>query len=181
MEPALPLGMNIGEVIRHCAGLERLIAEVYDAYAARWPRHVVAPLWRELAREERMHGELLDEAARMPPSCRDDAGLDAKTLERIRNAVLARLPNDESTPDRALAAALDLEDLELDNVYRRLFALTTDDCRMSSAFRTALGQLGRHEARILTAIELHSTDPSLLARAAHHRERLLRSSVAHAV
>ena len=172
--------MKLGEAIQHCAGLERLIAEVYDGYAARWPRHPVSTLWRELAREERIHGALLDDAARMPPGDREDPRLDANALLRIRESVVARMANEDLTLDRALGMALDLEELELDNVYRRLFALTTDDCRMSNTFRTTLGQLGQHEARILAAIEQHSTDPSLLARAAHQRERLLRSSVTHA-
>ncbi len=68
-------------------------------------------------------------------------------------------PKLETTLDQALDIALDLEELELDNIYRRLLALTSDDSRMSSAFRTALGQYSHHEERLLAAIEKHSKIP----------------------
>ena len=100
--------------------------------------------------------------------------MDAPKLEAIRERVVERFPTRRTTLLQALHTALDLEELELDNIYRRLLALTTDDSRMSSAFRTALGQYSHHEERLLAAIEGHGKDPSLLARAARARRGLLR-------
>lgn len=166
--------MKLSEVIAYCAGIERLIGEVYDSFAERWPQAPSGTLWRELAREERMHGALLDDAARMPAAERVDPTFNAHRLDGIRAFVRERLASASTTLDQALGAALDLEILELDNIYRRLFSLTADDSRMSSVFRTTLGQFGHHEARILDAIERISTDTELLARAAREREHLLR-------
>jgi hypothetical protein len=100
--------------------------------------------------------------------------VDRSQLEAIRAHVVSRLPRRETTLEQALDATLDLEELELDNIYRRLLALTTDDSRMSSTFRTALGQYSHHEERLLAAIEEHAKDPSLLHIAAEARKQLLR-------
>lgn len=170
--------MKLSEVISRSAGIERLIAEVYDSFAVRWPDAPTAALWHGLAQEERIHGSLLDDAACMPAAERSDPSFDPEALEALRRSVAGRMASDATTLDEALATALDLEGLELDNIYRRLFALTTDDSRMSSVFRSALGQFGQHEARILSAIEKYSSDPALLARAARERQELLRRATA---
>lgn len=172
--------MKLSEVIEYCAGVERLIAEVYDSFAERWPDPPTGTLWRELAREERVHGALLDGAARMPAAHRVDPSFDRDRLDSMRSFVRERLPSGDTTLDQALGTALDLESLELDNVYRRLFSLTADDSRMSSVFRLALGQFGRHESRILETIERISTDARLVERAAREREHLLRHPVLQA-
>jgi hypothetical protein len=166
--------MKLCEIIGHCAGIERSIAEIYASFAERWPQPPFGPLWRELANEELGHGALLDNAARLPAAERTDASVDAAKLEAIRERVVKRFPTLRTTLDEALETALDLEELELDNIYRRLLALTTDDSRMSSTFRTALGQCGHHEERLLAAIREHAQDPALLERAARARSHLLR-------
>ena len=166
--------MELCEIIGYCAGIERTIAEIYASFAERWPQQPFGPLWRELAHEELGHAALLDNAARLPAAQREEASVDAPKLEAIREKVVSRFPKRKTTLLQALDIALDLEELELDNIYRRLLALTTDDSRMSSAFRTALGQYSHHEERLLAAIEGHAKDPSLLARAAVARRGLLR-------
>jgi len=166
--------MELCEIIGYCAGIERTIAEIYGSFAERWPQQPCGPLWRELANEELGHAALLDNAARLPAAKREEPSIDAPKLEAIREHVVMHFPKLETTLDQALDIALDLEELELDNIYRRLLALTSDDSRMSSAFRTALGQYSHHEERLLAAIEKHSKDPALLQRAAQARSRLLR-------
>jgi rubrerythrin len=170
--------MKVSEIIGHCSGIERTIAEIYSSFAERWPQSPFGPLWRDLANEELGHGNLLDSAARLPAAQREEASVDAAKLEAIRAQVVSRLPKRETTIEQALDIALDLEELELDNIYRRLLALTTDDSRMSSTFRTALGQYSHHEERLLAAIEAHAKDPLLLQRAAEARQRLIRRGAA---
>jgi hypothetical protein len=170
--------MQLREIIGHCAAIERIIAEIYASFAERWPQLPLGGLWRELANEELVHGALLDNAARLPTAKREEDSVDASQLKMIRERVVRRFPNLETTLDQAFHTALDLEELELDNIYRRLLALTTDDSRMSSTFRTALGQYSHHEERLLAAIEKHAKDPSLLQRAGEARKRLLRRGAA---
>jgi rubrerythrin len=166
--------MKLNEIIGHCSGIERTIADIYSSFAERWPQQPFGPLWRDLANDELSHGTLLDSAARLPGAEREEAFIDAAKLEAIRAHVVSRLPKRETTLEQALDIAFDLEELELDNIYRRLLALTTDDSRMSSAFRAALGQYRHHEERLLTVIEKHTKDPALLKRAAEARGQLLR-------
>src|SRR5262245_17350619 len=151
--------MRLCEIIGRCAGIERTISEIYASFAEQWPEPPLGPLWRDLSNEELGHGTLLDNAAFLPAAQREEASVDPPKLEAIRAQVLSRLPKRETTLDQALDIALDLEELELDNVYRRLLALTTDDSRMSSTFRAALGQYSHHEERLLAAIEKHAKDP----------------------
>ena len=94
-----------------------------------------------------------------PGAKRKEPSIDARKLDAIREHVVMHFPKLETTLDQALDIALDLEELELDNIYRRLLALTSDDSRMSSGFRTALGQYSHHEERLLAAIEKHSKIP----------------------
>jgi rubrerythrin len=166
--------MKLNEIIGHCSGIERTIADIYSSFAERWPQQPFGALWRDLANEELGHGTLLDSTALLPGADREEASIDAPKLEGIRARVVSRLPKRETTLEQALDIALDLEELELDNIYRRLLALTTDDSRMASTFRTALGQYSHHEERLLAAIEKHAKDPALLKRAAEARGRLLR-------
>ena len=179
----LPWSCKLREIIGHCAGIERTIAEIYASFAEasfaeRWPQLPFGDLWRELANEELVHGALLDNAARLPAAKREEASVDASKLKAIRDRVVKRFPTLGTTLDQAFHTALDLEELELDNIYRRLLAVTTDDSRMSSTFRTALGQYGHHQERLVAAIEEHGKDPSLLERATRARRRLLHRSAA---
>jgi rubrerythrin len=133
--------MKLNEIIGHCSAIERTIADIYSSFAERWPQQPLGPLWRDLANDELGHGTLLDSAARLPGAEREEPSVDAAKLEAIRARVVSRLPKRETTLEQALDIALDLEELELDNIYRRLLALTTDDSRMLSTFRTALGPI----------------------------------------
>jgi hypothetical protein len=178
MEPAAAMVVQLREIIGHCAGIERTIAEIYASFAERWPQLPFGELWRELANEELVHGALLDNAARLPAAKQEEASIDASKLKTIRDRVVKRFPTLRTTLDQAFHTALDLEELELGNIYRRLLALTTDDSRMSSTFRTALGQYSHHEERLLAAIEEHGKDPSLLERAIQARKRLVRRGAA---
>jgi rubrerythrin len=165
--------MRLSEAISYCAGIERMIAEIYQGFAERWPQPPIGALWQQMVTDEIGHAILLDDAARLPGADRDDPGLDTAKLVALREAVSERFLAPETSLDEAFAAALDLEELELDNVYRRLLALSSDDSRMSTKFRSALSQVGRHENTLLSAIEKHASDPRLLARAARDRRRML--------
>jgi rubrerythrin len=167
--------MRLSEAISYCAGIERTIAEIYQAFAERWPQPPIGALWQQMATEEIGHATLLEHAARLPAANRDDPGLDTAKFVALRDAVCARFPAPETSLDEAFATALDLEQLELDNVYRRLLALSSDDSRMSTTFRSALGQVDRHEITLLSAVEKHASDPKLLERAARDRRRILQS------
>jgi hypothetical protein len=166
--------MRLSEAISYCAGIERTIAEIYQAFAERWLAPPVGALWRQMATDEINHATLLEHAGRLPTAERDDPGLTIGKLVALREAVCARFPAPDMSLDDAFAAALDLEQLELDNVYRRLLGLTGDDSRMSTTFRAALGQVDRHESTLLSAVEKHASDPKLLERAALERRRMLR-------
>jgi rubrerythrin len=170
--------MRLSKAISYCAGIERMIAEIYEGFAERWPEPPIGTLWHQMATEEIGHAILLDDATRLPAADRDDPGLDATKLTALREAVAARFLTLEMSLDEAFAAALDLEELELENVYRRLLALTGDDLRMSTAFRSCLGQVGRHENALLSAIETHAQDPKLVERAARDRRRMLQHGAA---
>jgi hypothetical protein len=47
---------------------------------------------------------------------------------------------------------------------------------MSSALRAALGEVGKHEQRIISAIQHHSMDQALLERAEHAHQSWLKHS-----
>ena len=170
--------MKLSEVIRDCANVERLIREVYERFAEKFPDGPVGELWHQLAVEERMHEERLWEIARLPLADRDDPSFTKERLEGLREDVLAYLSREETTLDGAFVTAMDLETLELENIYGRLFALTTRDARMSSALRAALGEVGKHEQRIVAAIQNHSMDRALLERAARAHQAWLKHGAA---
>src|SRR5262249_34317910 len=153
-------------------------AEIYQSFAKRWPDPPIGTLWQQMATEEISHATLLEHAARLPGAERDDPGLDTAKLVALRETVCTRFLASEASLDEAFAAALDLEQLELDNVYRRLLALSSDDSRMSATFRAALGQVDRHENTLLSAMETQASDPKLLERAAQVRRRMLQYSAA---
>jgi hypothetical protein len=172
--------MNLSAIIQSCAGIERQIGEVYQKFATRWPGSSVGDFWEKLAAEEMAHGMLLDEAVRLPGGEREEASIDAAKLEEIRRWVSDHFPTDRVSLDQALALAMDLEGLELDNIYRRLFAITANDHRMSNAFRTILGQIGRHDVDIARMIASHSGNVRLLERAAQCERQELRSGTRRA-
>jgi len=132
MEPAAAMVVQLREIIGHCAGIERTIAEIYASFAERWPQLPFGELWRELANEELVHGALLDNAACLPAAKQEEASIDASKLKTIRDRVVKRFPTLRTTLDQAFHTALDLEELELGNIYRRLLALTTDDSRSAN-------------------------------------------------
>jgi len=166
--------MKLSEVIRCCANVERLIGEVYERYAEQFPEDPVGAMWHELSLDERAHEARLWEIARLPVAERDDASFNPEQLEALRNRALQYLNRDVTTLDGAFATAMDLESLELENIYRRLFALTTCDSRMSSALRAALGEVGRHDQKIISAIQHHSMNPELRAIAAREHQAMLK-------
>jgi hypothetical protein len=157
--------MKLSEVIRDCANVERLIREVYERFAEKFPDGPIGELWRELAVEESIHETRLRNIASLPLTNRDDPSFTPERLEALRQTVLGHLSSEPTTLDGAFATAMALENLELENIYRRLFALTTSDARMSSALRAAMGEVGKHEQRIVSAIQHHSMDRALLERA----------------
>ncbi len=170
--------MHIGEIMGQCAVVERMIAEVYESFAERWPDPPIGDLWRQLATEELGHGVRLHEARCLPAAEREDPAFDSTRLAAIRDFVRSRLPNAQTTLDQAFAAALDIERLELDNIYCRLLAITTDDWRMSTVFRGTLGEPDNHQQRLLSAIEEYAKDPELRERARRAHRRLLAEAAA---
>ena len=166
--------MKISEAIRWCAAIERLVSEVYERFAESMPEPPLGDLWRDLAGDEKIHESRLDDIARFPLGDEEDAYFTRERFEALREKVLDYLRRDEHTADGALAAALELETLEIENVYQRLFALTTRDSRMSGTLRAALGEVGRHQLKIVSAIREHATDEALRARAERVHAELLR-------
>jgi rubrerythrin len=166
--------MKISEAIRWCAAIERLVSEVYERFAESMPEPPLGDLWRDLAGDEKIHESRLDEIARFPLGNEENAYFTRERFEALREKVLGHLRREEHTIDGTLAAALDLETLEIENVYQRLFALTTRDSRMAGTLRAALGEVGRHQQKIVAAIREHSKDAELRARAEQMHEQLLR-------
>ena len=81
--------MRISEAIQNCAAIERVIAEVYEIFATRWPGQPLGILWRELAAEGIAHGRLLEKGcSRLPPADRDDPSVNRTKLEAMRNFVI---------------------------------------------------------------------------------------------
>jgi len=107
MEPAAAMVVQLREIIGHCAGIERTIAEIYASFAERWPQLPFGELWRELANEELVHGALLDNAARLPAAKQEEASIDASKLKTIRDRVVKRFPTLRTTLDQAFHTALD--------------------------------------------------------------------------
>jgi len=97
----------------------------------------------------------------------------------IRDFVEGRFPFDQISLDQAFDLALDLEDLELDNIYRRLLAMTSSDHRMAEACKSALGQVSHHEQRIADMIETFSTDGQLRDKAAERHRQALKTAAPH--
>jgi len=95
----------------------------------------------------------------------------------IRESVERRFPYGDLSLDGAFAIALELEDIELDNIYRRLLAMTASDHRMANAFKSAMGQVDQHEEKLLDMIEKASDDPILRKRAAERRRPVSRITV----
>jgi len=172
--------MKLSAIIQSCAGIERQIGEVYQKFATRWPGSSVGDFWEKLAAEEMAHAMLLDEAVRIAGGDREEASIDVAKLEEIRKWVDDHFPTDRVSLDQALALAMDLEELELDNIYRRLFAITTNDHRMSHVFRTIVGQITRHDVEIAKMIANHSGNVRLLERAAQSERQSLRSGARRA-
>jgi rubrerythrin len=167
--------MKISEIMRHCAAIERLVAEVYQTFALRWPDPPWGAFWQSLANEELGHGRILDEVAAVPLAGREEGSIDIPKLNAIRSDIEGRFPLGKLSLDEALSLALDLEECELDNIYRRLLAVTLEDSRLSHAVKVALGQVGRHEQSLLDKIEERSKNPLLLERAVKLRSRSLKA------
>lgn len=167
--------MKLNEIVQRCVTIEQMLAELYRSFATRFSEPAVHRFWSELADEEVSHGIALGEVVRLPAAERDDGAIDARKIEAMHTLVEGCFGLAEPSLDQALDLALDLEDMELDNIYRRLHAITVDDRRMSHAFRTAMGAIGKHEQRILDMIEQCASDPQLRAKAAARRERMLRT------
>ena len=166
--------MKISEAIRWCAAIERLVSEVYERFAESMPDAPLGALWRDLAGDEKIHESRLDEIARMPLGDEEDEYFTRERFEALRETVLGHLRGEEHTIDGALAAALELETLEIENVYQRLFALTTRDSRMAGTLRAALGEIGRHQQKIVSAIREHAKDAALRTRAERLHDQLVR-------
>ena len=171
--------MKLAEVIAYSATIERLIAEVYASFAERWSQPPLGTVWRELATEERAHARMLDEVALLPETKRADPRADsAKKLQAIHDFVMTHYPLERLSLDEALAFALDLEDLEVEHIYRRLLAVTTGDYRISRTLRTAVAQDDQHVVRIAQAIRGCSNDRALQARARVFEKRVLQRGTA---
>jgi hypothetical protein len=171
--------MKISEIIQHCAGIERVISEVYRMFAMRWPEGRLGAFWNQLADEEFTHGRILDSVACLPAAERDDPSIDAAKLAAIRDFVEDRFPFEQLSLDQAFDLALDLEELELDNIYRRLLAVTSRDHRMAEACKRALGQVSRHEHKIGDMIATFSTDARLREKAVERHGRALKNGAAY--
>jgi hypothetical protein len=171
--------MKISEIVQHCAAIERVISEVYRMFALRWPDGPLGAFWNQLADEEFSHGTILDRVACLPATDRDDPSIDSAKLVGIRDFVEGRFPFDQISLDQAFDLALDLEDLELDNIYRRLLAMTSSDHRMAEACKSALGQVSHHEQRIADMIETFSTDGQLRDKAAERHRQALKTGAPH--
>jgi hypothetical protein len=164
--------MKISAIIQQCATIERMISEIYRSFAVRWGSGPIHEFWAHLADDEFAHGILLDSIASLPPADRDTPSITEAKIAGIRESVERCFPYGDLSLDGAFAIALELEDIELDNIYRRLLAMTASDHRMANACKSAMGQVDRHEEKLLDMIEKASDDPIVRKRAAERRRRV---------
>lgn len=163
--------MKVNAIIQSCIEIERSIADLYASFARDSAGSPVGDLWSELARDEIAHGIALQAVADLPSGEREESSIAPARLEALRQTVRVASTTRVCLDD-AFRIALDLEDAELDNIYRRLFAITLNDPRLSHAFRSALGEVDDHEQKLIRMIEAHSENAALLRRAADRRRHV---------
>ena len=173
--------MKISAIIQQCAAVERMISEIYRIFATRWPNGPIGEFWRNLADDEVGHGILLDSIGSLPAADREEASITEAKIAHIRELVERCFTRDEPSLDGAFEIALDVEDIELDNIYRRLLAMTVSDPHMANACKSAMGQVDRHVEKLLDMIEKASDDPILRQRAAERHRRVVRTAAEHSV
>lgn len=117
-------GERAGELVGRCAELERSIMELYDSMAARFtPIPAAAVFFRDLARQERGHAELLELCrAAAGRAGWDEALLDSwsGTLPEVEEQVPELLARAEEAADlgEAMALVVQIESGELNHVYQ---------------------------------------------------------------
>lgn len=145
--------MFMTEVLKHCSNLEQRVADIYRAFAgALNDDRELESFWLGLAEEEKHHGKILaaeraalevdsDTGYFMPEFAAKLAEMDAllkRAEEQARSGV---------TKDEAFALALELEQSELNTIYRDLVLMG----------RAAVKLMARHVDRSLS-LPTHQQD-----------------------
>jgi hypothetical protein len=158
--------MRLSELLQECARLEDRIGDLYERFGAAFGEDAeLGSFWSEMAQAERAHASVLQEAADNPRA--DEQSADASALGVIRGYVGAltgwRTP---ATLDEALRTALDIEELELDQVHAALLGVLGEPFPKPGSHEN-----DEHRALLLDVIARRGTARALLARAEAQRRR----------
>jgi len=159
------------ELLPAIESLERGVERYYRKVAKRFttPRDLRV-FWEEMADQEATHATIIGTLANMlrrnPDMFVDQIRVRYRTVEKIRDYLLtseAQINSPDFTLDQALAQALELETIELNDIYEKLIRSPKDP------FKAVIADLIESEDLHLTVL-LHSikrfaTDDALILRA----------------
>jgi rubrerythrin len=164
--------MDILPLLDRCIAIERAVAEIYDAFAARTVSDSeLRELWSALAQDERQHAGKLaswrelvvgeDAGHRTAAEGFEDA---VREAEALLIAARERIP-EVRTPDDAFAIALELEMSEIDAIYTALLQ-SSPLARYPDIAETRRREVDPHHEALVRAVRARSRDDQNLTRAA---------------
>lgn len=151
--------MFMTEVLKHCSDLEQRVAAIYRAFAgALNDDHALESFWLGMAEEEKHHGKILaaeraalevdsDTGYFMPEFAGKLAEMDA-LLKRIEEQARRGVTKDES-----FALALELEQSELNTIYRDLVLMGRAAVKLMARHVDQSLSLPKHQQDLLTGIQ----------------------------
>lgn len=172
--------MKLSEALRQCAEVEKRIGEFYDRFAGIWAQdEKIGPFWRGMADAERTHASVLEAAAEYAAGSDRREPVDPSAIAHIRGYVIGMTTLEHEVDlTEAFRLAVELEGLELDELYRSLIQLTGGDfLPVSATVKASLEEFGRHEEALFAMIEQHVDDARLLAEVRRRREDAARRDV----
>lgn len=166
------------DLLQFYSDSEKRVAAIYSRFE-RESRGELRKLWHVLAQEERRHAELLIEILRMGANRQLDLRL-PRRLQRSRRDIGTLLDRmeadlDATAPnsDAALAAALEIEDSELDEVLKLIVRSIREPVFLAQMGLDVL--FGDHYRRLLQAARSHVTDPTLRAEVLERARKIEKS------
>jgi hypothetical protein len=151
--------MFMTEVLRRCSDLEQRVADIYDQFASSLnDDKELASFWLGMAEEEKHHGKILA-AEKAALEVDSDTGyfmpeFPAKLVEM--DALLKRIEEKARlgvTKDEAFALALELEQSELNTIYRDLVLMGRAAVKLMARHMDQSLSLPRHQQGLLAGFK----------------------------